>query len=424
MLYTQTYAAGRDAADELADFRGRFRLPDENLIYLDGNSLGPLPLVTVERMAQVIEHEWGQRLIRGWNDGWYTRSQRIAEKLAPLVGARPDELVLADSTSVNLFKLAYAALALQEGRTEILSDESNFPSDLYLLQGLISIFRHQHRLRLIESPDEIVVPFAAVKAAIHDQTSLVCLSHVAFKSGFVHDVPQITRAAHDRGALTLWDLSHSVGALPVQLDAWDVDLAVGCTYKYLNGGPGSLAFLFVRTDLQERLTSPIWGWFGQRSPFEFGLEYQSAPGIRRFLVGTPPVLSLSALEPALDLCLEAGVDRIRRKNMALTEYFVTLCREVLAPLRYRLGSPPEPHQRGSHVTVRHEEAYRICQALVNPVADAPAIIADYREPDNLRLGFHALYTRYVDVYRAVVRLEEIARCHEYQRFSTTRASVT
>lgn len=423
-LYTPQHAARLDKEDELAEFRDRFALSDEDLIYLDGNSLGPLPCATSARLEQVVRQEWGERLIRGWNEGWYTSSHRVAEKLAPLVGTGPDALILADSTSVNLFKLAYAALAVQSGRTEILSDALNFPSDLYLLQGLISIFGQQHRLKLIESPDGISVPLAAVEDAIHDDTSLVCLSHVAFKSGFVHDVQRISAAARARGALTLWDLSHSVGAVPIQLDAWGVDLAVGCTYKYLNGGPGSVAFLFVRPELQERLVSPIWGWFGQETPFQFGLQYQPAAGVRRFLAGTPPILSLSALEPALDVLLEAGMERIRAKNVALTEYFVALCRETLFRLQYRLGSPSDPRQRGSHVALRHEEAYRICQALVDPEPKAPAIIPDFREPDNIRLGFHSLYTRYIDVYRAVERLEDIVSSKEYQRFSGIRSTVT
>jgi kynureninase len=414
------FAQRLDAEDELARFRNAFVFGEPNLIYMDGNSLGRLPRHTADRVRHAVEAEWGHDLIRGWNAGWYGAPQRVGNRIATLVGAGPGQIVVSDSTSVNLFKLVMAALALRPERDRIVSDVLNFPSDLYVLQGCIQLLGDRHHLHLVPSADSITLDQGELLDAIDGRTALVTLSHVAFKSGFLHDAAAITARAREAGALVLWDLSHSVGAVPVELDRWRADLAVGCTYKYLNGGPGAPAFLYVRRDLQDRVLSPIWGWFGQRAPFAFDLDYKAAAGVGRFLVGTPPVLSLLAMESALDPVLEVGLDRIRRKSVRQTSYLVDLVDTVLASLGFALGSPRDPDRRGSHVSIRHLEGYRINRALIEEMD----VLPDFREPDNIRLGLAPLYTSFVDVWQAVDRIRRAVEEERYLRYSTERQAVT
>lgn len=409
-----------DAEDELASFRENFVFAEPDLIYLDGNSLGRLPRRTVERMQTALDVEWGRDLVRGWNSGWYEAPARVGEKIARLVGAGPGQVVVSDSTSVNLFKLVMAALALRPGRERIVSDVLNFPSDLYVLQGCARLLGDRHHLHLVPSADGLTVDQQAICAAIDESTALVALSHVVFKSGFLYDAAAVTERAHQVGALVLWDLSHSVGVVPIELDRWGVDLAVGCTYKYLNGGPGAPAFLYVRGDLQAEALSPIWGWFGQRSPFAFGLAYTPVDGVARFLVGTPPILSLLAMETALDLLLEAGMERIRRKSVRLTSYLVYLADTILAPFGFTLGSPRDPAQRGSHVSLRHPDAYRLNRAL----SEEMNVLPDFREPDNIRLGLAPLYTSFGEVWEAVDRLRRVMVEGRHLRYPAERRPVT
>lgn len=418
------YAKDLDTSDELKRFRQMFALDDPNLIYLDGNSLGMLPAATPELIENVIAKEWGSNLIRSWNDGWYERSREIAAKLAPLIGAKPDEVIMADSTSVNLFKLAYAALQSQEEKRAIVTDELNFPSDIYLLQGLVKLFGGKHELRLARSYDGMRVETSEIIRMLKDDTALLTLSHVAFKSSFMYDMKEITSIAHESGAMVLWDLSHAAGAVPVKLNDSNADMAIGCTYKYLNGGPGSIAFLYVRKDLQEKLVSPIWGWFGQKDPFNFRLDYEPAHGIQRFLAGTPPVLSLSAIEPALDMMLEAGIENLRTKSLGQSRYLIKLFRHFLEPLGFSLGSPENDFERGSHVSVCHPEAYRICKALIDPGTGGKTVIPDFREPDNIRLGITPLYTSYMDIYEAVNQIKMITEQKLYSHFSEQKEKVT
>jgi kynureninase len=414
------FAQRLDAADELAPFRDAFVMTEPGLIYLDGNSLGRLPRQTVDRMRAVVGQEWGADLIRGWNAGWYQAPGRIGDKIGRLLGAGTGQVVVGDSTSVNLFKLAMAALTARPDRKRIVSSVLNFPSDLYVLQGCIRLLGNQHHLHLVPSDDGIAVRPESLLDAIDEQTALVTLSHVAFKSGFLHDAAEVTEMAHRKGALVLWDLSHSAGAVPIQLDSWGVDLAVGCTYKYLNGGPGAPAYLYVRHDLQADLQSPVWGWFGQRAPFDFELDYEAAEGVARFLAGTPPMLSLLAIEPALDLALEAGIDRIRLKSARLTSYLVFLADAMLAPLGFDLGSPRDPDRRGSHVSLRHPEGYRINRALIEQMQ----VLPDFREPDNIRLGFAPLYNSFGEVWEAVERMRCVVEEARYLRFPAERLAVT
>ena len=414
------FARQLDTQDELAPFRGAFVPAEPELIYLDGNSLGCLPRLTMERMRVAVEKEWGSDLIRGWNAGWYGAPVRAGEKIAQVVGAGPGQVVVGDSTSVNLFKLAMAALAMHPERQRIVSDVLNFPSDLYVLQGCIRLLGNRHQLSLVPSADDITVDPSALLEAIDERTALVTLSHVTFKSGFMHNAVAVTERAHEVGALVLWDLSHSAGAVRVDLDEWNADLAVGCTYKYLNGGPGAPAFLYVRHDLQESLFSPIWGWFGQQSPFDFELEYRAKEGVARFLVGTPAMLSLLAMESALDLVLEAGIERIRQKSVRLTSYLVHLVDTLLAPLGFALGSPRVPAHRGSHVSLRHPEGYRISRALIEEMN----VLPDFREPDNVRLGLSPLYTSYAEVWEAVERIQRVVSERSYQHYAPERLAVT
>lgn len=414
------YADQLDMEDPLASFKARFFHSDPEQIYMDGNSLGRLAKDTIDQVNEVVQGQWGRGLIRSWNENWYRTPQRVGEKIARLAGAAPGQVIVADSTSVNLFKLTMAALHEQEGRAKIISDEMNFPSDLYVLQGCIRLLGNRHRLHLVPSKDTVCADLDVLYDAIDEDTALLTLSHVVFKSGFLYDAAEITRRAHKFGALVLWDLSHSIGAVPILLDHWGIDLAIGCTYKYLNGGPGAPAFLYVREALQERMLSPIWGWFGQRSPFAFELEYQPAAGIDRFLCGTPPILSLLAMEPGLDLILQAGMDEIRAKSSRLTAYLVDLFDALLTQRGFSLGSPREPDQRGSHISIRHPEGFRINRAMIEKMN----VIPDFRTPDNIRLGLSPLYTSFSDIREAVERICRIMDEKIYLQYPLDRPEVT
>jgi kynureninase len=413
-----------DAQDELAPFREQFVVEDPDLIYMDGNSLGRLPKRTATLMGEVIERQWGARLIRAWNEHWIDMPRRLGSRLAPLVGASADEVLVTEATSINLFKLAAAALRARPGRRKIVSDVFNFPSDLYILQGLIDWLDDDYVLELIPSADGVTIDPQAVMSTIDEETALVCLTHVAFKSAFMYDMARVTELAHRAGALVLWDLSHSVGAVPLDLNGCAVDLAVGCTYKYLNGGPGAPAFLYVRRDWPGQLVQPLWGWFAAETPFDFALDFAPAEDISRYRVGTPPVLSMAALEPGLDLILEAGVERLRAKSVAQTEYLIYLAEQWLLPLGFSLGSPRAAELRGSHVSLRHPEGYRINRALIEAEPPAVRVIPDFRAPDNIRLGLAPIYTTFTEIHRALERMRAVVQDRAYERFSTERLAVT
>lgn len=421
---TLEYARALDRDDPLRHFRNEFEIQDPSMVYLDGNSLGRLPLKTVDYMDRAIKKQWGEKLIRSWNEGWYTQSVRMGTKIARIIGAHPDEVIVSDSTSVNLYKLAYGALRAKEGKTEIISDDMNFPSDLYILQGLVSQFGEPYLLRLLKSPDGISSDMTELVRMVNHNTALISLSHVAFKSSYMYDMERVTELAHLHNSLVLWDLSHSVGVVPVDLNKANVDLAVGCTYKYLNGGPGSPAFLYVKRELQEQLENPIQGWFGEKNPFEFHLHYRKPEGIRKFLAGTPPVLSLSALEPALDMILQAGIASIRQKSMEQSEYLLSLVKPWMSGSGIRVGSPELSVKRGSHISLKHAEAHRICQALNDPGLGSCVVVPDFREPNNIRLGISPLYTSYEDICLAMMQLEEIISGKLYKAYSTSRDPVT
>ena len=420
MDFSRDYARKLDDEDELADYRKKFFSADANMIYMDGNSLGRLPLNTVGRVEQIIKEEWGEKLIRSWGVNWFQSPIQVGEKIAQLVGAGPGQVAVSDSTTINLYKLAMSALMLRPDRKKIVTDTLNFPSDLYMLQGCAHVLGGKHHIHLLESSDGIRVDTQSVLDAIDSDTALVTLSHVVFKSGYMYDAKTITDHAHQKGALVLWDLSHAAGAVPVELDAWGADFAAGCTYKYLNGGPGAPAFLYVRRALQNTALPPIWGWFGERAPFSFELDYAPADGIQRFLCGTPPVLSLLSIESGVDLLLEAGITRLRKKSILLTSYMIDLFDVLLAPIGFTLGTPREVEQRGSHVSIRHKDGYRINLALIEDMN----VIPDFREPNNIRLGVTPMYTSFQDVWESVNRIQRVVTEKRHLRFPLIRQTVT
>ncbi len=413
----RAFAEKSDAADPLASFRDRFAFDDPSLIYLDGNSLGMLPLATAERLAHLVRREWGTGLIRSW-DQWIDLPRRAGDLLGEhLLGAAPGQLLVCDSTTVNLYKLARAVLEARPGRRVIVTDDDNFPTDRYVLAGAAA--ERGAQLRLIQTDMDTGVSEEAVAAAVDDATALVSLSHVSYRSGALADMPGITRLVHDRGGLMLWDLCHAVGSVPVELDACGVDLAVGCTYKYLNAGPGAPAFLYVSEALQDDLRQPIQGWFSQRDQFAMGPVYDPVPGMGRFLTGSPDITGTAAVEEGAGLLAEAGIHRLRDKGMQLTGYLTALADAWLAPLGFALASPRDAASRGSHVCLRHPEAWRISQALIKA-----GVIGDYRTPGRLRLGLAPITTRYTDVWDALDTTRRITQDKLYEEFPPDPARIT
>jgi kynureninase len=396
----RTEARALDLADPLRAFRDRFLVADGKLVYLDGNSLGRLPLDTVARLAQVAELEWGERLIRSWGERWMELPERLGDRIgSALLGAEPGQVAVADSTTVCLYKLASAALAARPGRSEIVTDRDNFPTDRYVLESLAS--EHRLRIRWLDADSRSGPSPEDVAAVTSESTALVCLSHVSYKSAFILDVPGITRVAHRAGALALWDLCHSVGAVAISLDADGVDLAVGCTYKYLNGGPGAPAFLYVRSEHQGQLRQPIWGWLGRREPFEMAQGYEPGEGIAAMRSGTPPILSLVGVEAGAELVIEAGIEAIRAKGIALTEFVIELADRLLAPLGVEVGSPRDSARRGAHVALVHPDARALSGRLVEA-----GVIVDFRAPDVIRIGLSPLTTSFTEAWRGIARLRQ------------------
>jgi kynureninase len=418
---SREFATQLDQQDSLAAYREQFVINDPGLIYLDGNSLGRLPKSVTKRMKKAVEDEWGTDLIRTWNKGWWESPARIGEKIALLLGAAEGQVVVGDQTSVNLYKLATASLTLHPEKKRIITDTFNFPSDLYILQGIAKLLGNRNEIICVGAEDDDITPdLTALENAINEDTALVTLSHVTFKSGYLYDMAHITQLAHRKGALVLWDLSHSAGAVPVELDKCNVDFAIGCTYKYLNGGPGAPAFLYVNKSLQDDITSPIWGWWGQTQPFEFALEYQPAAGMQRFLVGTAPMLSMLAMEEALTPLLDAGIDSLRAKSILMTDYASFLTDTLLAPLGFSLGSPRDSATRGSHISIRHEEGYRINRAMIEEMN----VIPDFREPDNIRLGFAPLYISFTDIWEGFDRIRKVVEEKRYKKYPKQRLTIT
>jgi len=406
---TAEQARALDAADPLAFARDRFSLP-ERLIYLDGNSLGALPAAAPAALAATVEQQWGEDLIASWNKhAWIDWPATVAAKLAPIVGAEPGELLVADSTTVCLFKLLAAAARARPGKRKIVTQKASFPTDLYAAQGVCDMLDLE--LREV-SPDEVM-------GEIDELTAVVSLTHVDYKSAAVYDMRAVNDAAHVAGAFVLWDLCHSAGAIEVDLDGTGSDLAVGCGYKYLNGGPGAPAFMYVAERLQEALTNPLQGWMGHAEPFAFVDDYRPVSGINRFLTGTPPILAMAALAAGIDTFDRIGMADVEAKSRRLSQLFVDEV-EGRCGSEVRLASPRDPAERGSHVVFAHAESYAVMQALI-----ARGVVGDFRAPDLMRFGFTPLYTRYADVVRAAEILGAILESHEWDqpRFRT-RAKVT
>lgn len=404
-----------DAADPLHHFRDQFVVDDRDLIYLDGNSLGRLPRRAVAAVRAVVEDDWGRGLVRSW-EHWIKWAQETGDLLAPLIGARPGEVIMSDQTSVNLYKLASGGLAAG-GRRDIVTSSGNFPSDLYVLAGVAAAAGG--RLRLVGTPGSSGPTPEEIDKAIDGDVGLVSLSHVAYRSGAIADMAAINAAAHDAGALVLWDLSHSVGSVPVDLADTEADLAVGCTYKHLNGGPGAPAFLYVRRDLHARLVQPIHGWFGHADMFGFASEYEAAPDARRFTVGTPPILSLAAARAGIEVTAQAGLGAIRIKSVALTQLIIDRFDERLSALGFRLGSPRNADERGGHVAIGHDDGYRMTKALIDR-----GVVPDFRDPDTIRFGVAPLYNGFTEVWDGIEHLAVVAETAAQERYPHQRSAVT
>lgn len=406
---------------EESPFRERFVFESEDEVYLDGNSLGRLPHATAKRIEQLVRHEWGGGLIASWNQHWLGLAQRIGDKIGHILGASPNETIVCDSTSVNLFKLAWALLQHRHDRRVVVTDAANFPSDLYVLDAVAKSISPDIQILAIdfESLDHENV-ISKLAQSVTDQTALVCLSHVQFKSGYAFDMHAVNQLCRKRGAYTLWDLSHSVGAIPIDLPGTLADAAVGCTYKYLNGGPGAPAFLFVRQELQKRLSNPIAGWFGAKNPFDFGTNYIPNPTLERFLVGTPHILSTAAIEPGVDLVLEAGMSWIHARSVFLCERLIRGFDQKLERQGYSLITPRVPTMRGSHISLTHEHGWQITQDLIQRYR----VIPDFRTPNVIRLGIVPLYNQQSDIDRVIAALEASVINRTYADFSQARIGVT
>jgi kynureninase len=394
VIESREAAAALDAADPLREFRDRFVI-DPDVVYLDGNSLGCLPRATEARIERLLA-QWGERGVRGWDEGWLELPLKVGDRLgAAVLGAAPGQTVVGDSTTVCFYKLASAALDARPGRTQIVTDLGNFPTDRYVLEGL-GRTRGLEIVWLDEDPhpDEVA-------ARVGPDTALVTFSHVSYRSAHILDMAAVNAVVHEAGALMLWDLSHSAGSVPISLDGDHAPLAVGCTYKYLNGGPGAPAYMYVSREHQSELRQPIWGWLGRRDPFEMDPGYEVSPGMQGFLSGTPPILSLTAVDEGVRLIAEAGIEAIRAKGIALTEYAVTLVDAVLAPHGVTVASPREAARRGAHVALAHPDARQLCRKLIET-----GVIPDFRRPDVIRFGLSPLTTRFVDVWDGVEALRQ------------------
>ena len=398
-MTTRSHCQALDAQDPLAPLRNQFSLP-EGVIYLDGNSLGARPVASLARAQQVIAEEWGNGLIRSWNSaGWADLSQRLGNRLAPLIGARDGEVVITDTTSINLFKVLSAALTVQRQRAAerkvIVSEASNFPTDLYIAEGLAELLQQGYSLRLVNSPDEL-------PQAIDADVAVVLLTHVNYKTGYMYDMQALTALSHECGALSIWDLAHSAGAVPIDLHNAGADYAIGCTYKYLNGGPGSQAFVWVNPALVDLVRQPLSGWFGHTRQFAMEANYAPSAGIARYLCGTQPITSLAMVESGLDTFAATDMQALRAKSLQLTTLFMDLVAQECAGFPLTLNTPVDTRCRGSQVSYEHPQGFAVVQALI-----ARGVIPDYREPRIMRFGFTPLYIGFEDVWNAVAVLKDI-----------------
>ena len=391
-----------DRADPIRAFRDRFRLP-EGVIYLDGNSLGALPKATADRVKKVLDVEWGEHLVDGWlKDNWMGLSEVLGDKIAKLIGADAGEVIVVDTTSINVHKVIAAAMLMRPDRRTLLTDKGNFPTDVYMAQGLVEFLGRQHRIKMVEEDQ--------VAESIDEDTAAVFCTQINYKTGRLHDMAKITKAAHAKGALAIWDLAHTAGCVPIELNKIEADFAVGCGYKYLNGGPGAPAFVFAPKRHHDKVRQPLTGWLGHANPFEFGLDYKPAQGIRQFRASSPPILGIVAMEAGIDDMIEFGIGNVRAKSLALTSLFMKLVEERLLKHGFTIATPKETERRGSQVALTHKDGWAIMQAL-----KARKVIGDFREPNIVRFGFAAPYVRFADVWDAVENLVQVMEKEEWKK---------
>ena len=418
------YQAARalDKKDPLAEFRTHFVLmPNE--IYLDGNSLGKLPKAAQKAVQDAVAKQWGERLIRSWNEAWLELPSRLAEKYAKLLQVTKEEVIIGESTSVRLYQVLHALVKSDLFPKHLGTDNLNFPTDLYVMEGIAQDFSFG-KITQIDYDQEVEADLEILKTTIKEKPGIYCLSLVSYKSSYLYPIKALNKWAEEHRSIIVWDLSHAVGAVTIDLKETATKIAVGCSYKYMNGGPGAPAFLFIQKGLQTKLANPIQGWFGHKNPFAFESDYHPNQGIDRFASGTPPILSLQAMEAGVDLALKAGIENIRKKSVLQSEFFLEGVREKLLPLGYQLESPTDSECRGSHVTLSHLASWQICQGLLQGTSKDSKIIPDFRPPHFIRFAMTPLYTRFEELQKVIYRLESIVLTKEYQKFKTNKPRVT
>jgi kynureninase len=411
-----------DKTDILSHFKSRFYNP-ENLIYLDGNSLGKLPIGAKKVVSKIVDEQWGEKLIRSWNDHWLELPKKIGSKIAQLINAEKNEVIVGDSTSVNLFKLACALINSKIFPKKLITDTLNFPTDNYILDGICKQYSLSN-LKSIKYSNDIEAEIPLLKETIKNFPGILCLSLVTYKSSYLYPIKELNDYANKNNSIIIWDFSHAIGVVDIDIRETNTLAAIGCTYKYLNGGPGSPAFMYVDNSLISKLTSPIQGWFGHKKPFDFSMKYEPSTGIEKFDAGTKNIISLAALETGIDLTLEAGIKNISEKSQKMTTYLVNQVKNKLNPLGYTIESPQIQNKRGSHITLSHPESWRICQCLSNPPKNKIKIIPDFRPDRFIRLGIAPLYLSFQDLDITVKRLEEIITKKEYEKKDGNRPKVT
>jgi kynureninase len=421
-MNTLEFAQQCDRNDELASFYHRFQHPDD-LIYLDGNSLGKQPLETEAIIDELLKEQWGKNLIRSWNDHWLDLPKKVAAHIAEIIKVKPSEVSVGESTSVNLYKLAHALVHSGKFQPQLITDSLNFPTDNYILEG-IADQGDLAKVICVNHPSDLEADLERLKQTILENPGVICLSLVSYKSAYLYPIKMLNAFAKDANSIIIWDLSHAVGAVDLDLKNTGTLAAIGCTYKYLNGGPGAPAFLYVDEGLIGEVKSPVQGWFGHSNPFDFDSEFKPSAGIDKFKAGTPQILSLAPLKAGLSLTLEANTKKIRAKSEATSSYLLDLVQSELVPLGFTIESPLEVEKRGSHITLSHQESWRICQCLQHPITNRPLIIVDFRPDRFIRIGITPLYTRFEDLWKTVERLKEIVSTEEYLRHDGKKPVVT
>lgn len=411
-----------DQEDILANFKNYFE-NNSNEIYLDGNSLGKLPKKTLKILQETIQNQWGKRLIRSWNEIWLDLPLRLAKKYGALLNIKKEEVIIGESTSVRLYQILHALINSKKYTNKLSSDNLNFPTDLYVLEGLANEF-NLSKVNLINYKQEIFADLNLLKKNIQNNQGIYCLSLVTFKSSFLYPMKDLNLWAEENNSIIVWDLSHAIGAVEIDLKETQTKIALGCSYKFMNGGPGSPAFLFIQKKLQDLLHNPIKGWFGHQNPFNFAPNYLPDSGINRFASGTTQVLSMQAMEPGIDITLEAGIKNLRKKSIALSEFFLNGIEEELIPLGFKIQSPSNSDLRGSHLTISHPASWQICQALIQGESNALKVIPDYRPPNLLRFGIAPLYTSYENIFRVLIRIKEIVKTESFKKFEIKKTKVT